>query len=117
MPERVREPHVCVLPRSHRPRAEQSIFPAYFLDVVEAAGFADEIELDLGWFECGLQNFEKPRKSLRTHVQPHRLLGGPLLFVAHEQSVVVLSRHSTPEATRLEAGWQRQEPQGMQELL
>src|SRR4030095_4497178 len=41
--------------------AEQSLFSAHFLDIVEAAGFTDGIELDLGWFECRLQDFEKPR--------------------------------------------------------
>ena len=40
---------------------------AHLGDVIQAACFRDEIELDPGWRRCGFQHLEKPRKSLRTN--------------------------------------------------
>ena len=96
---------------------EHPVALAHLRDVVQAARFRDEIELDAGWRRCGFQHLEKPRKPLRTDTQAHRVLSRPLLHVPHSGLLAVLGPHPAPEAARLDAGGRGQQSQGVNELL
>jgi hypothetical protein len=96
---------------------EYPVSVTHLRDVIQSAGFPDEIELDPGWRGGGFQYFEEPRESLRTDTQPHRVLSGPFLDVPHRGLVAVLDPHATAEAARLYAGGRCQQPQGMNNLV
>lgn len=98
-------------------RGLDSIAVANLRDVVQAARFPDEIELDARCVSCQLEELQEPRKRPRTDTPPHRLLGCPLLYVPNRGFIALFGPHPTLEATRLEARGRGQESQGVNELL
>lgn len=87
---------------------EHPVDPAHLRDIVEAARFGDEIELDRWWSRRRLEDFQQPREALRTNPEAHRILGGPLFHVPDGRGLVVLGPHPAPEAAGLDADWRGQ---------